>query len=160
MFSQKFGGGLGRNTGGGDKANIGGWGDISGFSDTWSGLSGFSDELTMGDIDWQSIINQGFAVGSQAINAFGGAHTGTQVGVNSSGGIFAIQQTTHPTFDEATLYSQGVNPVGGTPVVVPQQGVAEDALGSISALVSQHPIMVFGGIAALFLLYREPPRRR
>lgn len=43
-------------------------------------------------IDWNAIINQGFAIGSQAINAYSGQNTGTQIGYNpNQGGVFAIQ---------------------------------------------------------------------
>ena len=129
-------------------------------------LEGFTDGTAgFGDIDWQAVINQGFAVGSQAIAAYSGAHGGIQVGYNpAQGGVFAIQAT-RPVYDETQAYLN--NPYAGLnaqQVAALQAqnrgGVAEDALGSLASFVSQHPIMVFGGIAALFLLYREPPRRR
>ena len=131
------------------------------FAQKYLSLGGFSDQWTLGDtIDWNSIIRQAIATGDHAISAFSGAHTGTQVGVNAQGGIFSIT----PSYDEATLYNRGLNPVTGYPYASTQypaqQGVAEDALGSIGNFVSQHPLMVFGGIAALLLLMREPPRSR
>lgn len=154
MFSQKFGSGMGGMTDGAS-------GLVTGNDAGLGGFSGGSSTLGDVDLDWQDIINQAFAVGSQAISAFSGQHGGVQVGINPQGGIFAI------TPSNQTLYS---SPYGG---LTAQQiaalneqrqfaggGVAEDALGSLSSFVSQHPLMVFGAIAALFLLYREPPRRR
>jgi hypothetical protein len=41
------------------------------------------------------------------------------------------------------------NPQGG--------GALEQAFGGLTQFVSQNPLLVFGGIAALFLLYRQPP---
>ena len=165
MFASKFGanttlGGLTDGASGQLTGNEVGIPTAINFSN-WSDLSGFSDK-TLGDIDWQSIINQGFAVGSQAITAFSGAHGGTQIGYNTSqGGIFAIQAT-RPVYDEATMYANPYAGMNAQQIAALQNrgGVAEDALTSTANFVSQHPIMVFGAIAALFLLYREPPRRR
>lgn len=161
MFAQKWQGTLAGMSDGASGLNTGSAALTGGIS-SWGELSGFSDDLTMGAIDWQRIIDQAFATGSQAINAYSGRTGGVQVGYNpQQGGIFAIQQTS-PVYDEAAIYARGgVAPYGVNPYTQgPQGGAAEDALGSVANFVSQHPIWVFGGLAALYLLYRQPPHRR
>lgn len=117
-------------------------------------------------INWQSIINQGFGLGSQAISAWG--HNPTQqVGTS---GIIGIGQGYSPAAvlqaqsqQNSQLLSQQQALLAaqrGHTVAIGGQGVAEDALGSLGVFVSQHPLMVFGGIAALLLLYKQPPSRR
>lgn len=126
----------------------------------------FQSDGTFGDesINWNNVINQGFALASQAFNSFGGAHTGTQFGVNSSGGIFALTPA-RTNYDDGYQYSlsaqqqaallaanrTGVSGVGGT--------VGSGVDGIFNWLLS-NPLITFGGIAALYLLFREPPRRR
>src|SRR3954471_4005786 len=98
-----------------------------------------------GDIDWNSIIQQAFATGSQAISAYSGAHGGIQVGYNpQQGGVFSIQQTQPNLSAENALYGGGV-PAGAmtaqqiAALNASRGGVAEDAVGSIASFVSQHP---------------------
>lgn len=113
-------------------------------------------------IDWNAIINQSFAVGSQAINAYSGAHGGVQVGYNpSQGGVFAIQPSSG--------YSDsgyGANPYAN---MTPAQVAAyNSSLGSgvgsgvdgILQWASNNPMIVLGGAVGLYLLFREPPRAR
>lgn len=111
-------------------------------------------------INWNAVINQGIALGSHAISAFSGQHTGTQIGYNvSQGGVFAIT----PRYDETPYYGGGygnLSPQQLAALQAAQGGVAEDALGSITRFVSDHPIMIGGIVLGLYLLNREPPRRR
>jgi hypothetical protein len=133
--------------------------DFFGFTDPSYSIGGGSGSTWGGGIDWQSIINQGFGLGSQAISAWG--HNPTQqVG---TGGIIGIGQGYSPAaLLQASAQQQiAQQPVFSAPHAGPGgQGVAEDALGSLGVFVSQHPLMVFGGIAALFLLMTKPPSRR
>ena len=114
--------------------------------------------------NWLTVFNQSVGLASQAISAWG-RNPSTQVGQQYSGGVFTIQAI-RPAYDDTTMYQRGIqtNPYAGfTPdqlAALQRGGAAEDALGSIGNFVSAHPLMVFGGIAALFLLFKEPPRRR
>lgn len=124
------------------------------------------EETTLGAIDWNAVINQGFAVGSQAINAFSGAHGGAQVGYNSgSGGIFAIQATPRNNFDDTTRY-QTANPYAGLNAqqiasLQSRGGLGlDDAAGSITGFVQRNPLLVGAAALGAFLLFKEPPRRR
>ena len=109
---------------------------------------------TMGDIDWNSIINRGFDLGSQFMQSYGGRTVGTQT-YGSGGQIFAVQ--TKPSYDDGPVYTgvptnmQQVGGVGGT--------VGSGVDGIFNWLMS-NPLITFGGIAALYLLFKEPPRRR
>lgn len=115
-------------------------------------------------IDWNAVINQGFALGSHAIAAYSGANSGTQIGYNAGqGGVFAIQQTQPvgglqpyglanvPTYN-------GQNPSGGVGAGI-GSGVGS---GIDTALnwAAQNPVLVAGGALGLYLLFKEPPRRR
>lgn len=109
-------------------------------------------------LDWNNIINQGFAIGSQIIGAFGRNPT-TQIGYNpATGGIFAIggQQQVPPYQNPyAGLTADQVRQLQG--------GVGSTVGGGIDGIVNwllANPVITFGGIAALYLLFREPPRRR
>lgn len=111
-------------------------------------------------IDWNSIINQGFALGSQALNSFGGAHTGTQFAQGPQG-IFNIAQSGVP--------QQGYGGYGGmTPEqqawLVSQQNRGglgfDDAAGSIMSFITRNPLLVGAGVLGVYLLFREPPKRR
>lgn len=111
---------------------------------------------TLGAIDWNNVINQGFALASQGFNAFGGQNTGTQF-AQGSGGIFAL--TSRPSYDDSYRYTPTTQQyavansagVGGT--------VGSGVDGIFNWLMS-NPLITFGGIAGLYLLFREPPRRR
>jgi hypothetical protein len=118
---------------------------------------------TLGAIDWNSIINQGFAIGSQAIGAFGKRPT-TQVAAGQ-GGIFAINAPN-------ATYSNGVPP-GYYQLAAQQQTAAllaaqqnrnrlgvDDAIGSILSYIERNPLFVGAIVLGLFLLFKEPPRRR
>ena len=116
--------------------------------------------------NWLTVFNQSVGLASQAISAWG-HNPSTQVGQQYSGGVFTIQAI-RPAYDDTTAYYRNVqsNPYAGLnaqqlAVLTAQRGgVAEDALGSLGNFVSAHPLMVFGGIAAVYLLMSEPPRRR
>lgn len=113
-------------------------------------------------INWNAIIQQAFAVGSHAISAFSGQNTGTQVGYNTGqGGVFAIQPNVQ---NAGGGYS-------GAPVYTPEQlamlsrnngngGIGEDAFASITEFVQKYPVQIGAGVLALYLLMREPPKRR
>lgn len=115
-------------------------------------------------INWGSVINQGFGLASQIIGAWGRNPT-QQIGY---GGVTGIGQGYSPAAinqsqaqiqaaiaqqQQAALLANRTGGVGGS-------GVAEDFLGSLTSFVSRNPVPVFGGIFALYLLMREPPRRR
>lgn len=145
--------------GGGDDETMGGW---------WSGiLSSTANLFPKQGINWNQIINQGFGIGSQAISAFSGAHGGTQIGYNpSSQSVFAIQQT-QPT----TNFGATANPYAGmSPAQIQAAQAAIRTSGAGAALgggldgifnwLMANPLIAFGGVAALFLLFKEPPRRK
>jgi hypothetical protein len=108
---------------------------------------------TMGDIDWNAIINRGFDLGSQFMQSYGGRTVGTQT-YGSGGQIFAVQAK--PTYDDSYQYT--------VPTSVQQPGGVGGTVGSgvdgIFNWLMANPVITFGGIAALYLLFKEPPRRR
>lgn len=118
------------------------------------------DDATLGKIDWNSIINQAFGVGSQAISAFSGQNTGTQIGYNSSQGVFAINPggsiPNSQRFDETNLQTQLALAAAQR-----QGGLGFDAAaGGIMSYISNNPLLVGGIALGAYLLFREPPKRR
>lgn len=114
-------------------------------------------------IDWNAVINQSFAVGSQAINAYSGQHGGVQVGYNpSQGGVFAIQPSAAGYSDSG----YGTNPYANmTPAQVAAYnnslggGVGSGIDGALN-WVTQNPLLVGGIALGAYLLFKEPPRSR
>lgn len=110
-------------------------------------------------LNWNNIINQGFAIGSQLIGAFGRNPT-QQIGYNQSQGIFAIGQPTQVSYQQNNPYAN----MSPTQIQAYQQasigGGVGSGIDSTIAWATKNPLLVFGGIAAVFLLFREPPRRR
>lgn len=108
-------------------------------------------------INWTNVINQGFGIGSQAISAFSGQNSGTQIGYNpASQSVFAITPSNQLSPGGYAPYpasagSQGFGPSGG---------VAEDAFGSLTGFVSRNPLIIAAGALGVYLLMKEPPRRR
>lgn len=127
----------------------------------FDGNLGFEDSISNPNrIDWNSIIQQGFAVGSQAINAWSGQNGGVQVGYNpAQGGVFAIQsnQPNQPVYQNPYA---NMTPEQVIALQRRQSGLAEDAAGGIMGFIEKYPIPIAGGVLALFLLMKEPPRRR
>ena len=113
----------------------------------------FWGEGNFGDIDWNAIINRGFDLGSQFMQSYGGKTVGTQT-YGSGGQIFAVQSK--PSYDDSYQYT--------VPTNVQQPGGVGGTVGSgvdgIFNWLMSNPLITFGGIAALYLLFREPPRRR
>ena len=123
---------------------------------------GFPNEEqgTLGNIDWNSIINQGFGIGSQLIGAFGKRPT-TQIAYGADRGIFAIQG---PAGSDAGGYP--VNPYAG---MSPQQMAAYQAslgggvgsgIDGVINWIGRNPMIVLGGAIGAYLLFKDPPGRR
>ncbi len=131
---------------------------LAGSENTFEGLAG--DMETMDGIDWNNIINQAFGVGSQAISAFSGRNSGTQIGYNpASQSVFAIQASNTRGFDETPIYyAQGQQQAGYGPQGV--GGTVGSGVDGIFNWLMSNPLITFGGIAGLYLLFKEPPRRR
>lgn len=115
-------------------------------------------------LDWDAIIRQGFAVGSQAINAFSGRTTGTQIGYNPTQGIFAIQQT-QPNYDDRYAANPYASYTPEQLALRQQQGGGggiglDSAAGGIINFVANNPLLVGAVALGAFLLFREPPRSR
>jgi len=107
-----------------------------------------------GGIDWNQIINRSFDLGSQFMQSYGGRTVGTQT-YGSGGQVFAIQAK--PSYDDSyqyTLPNAGVQTTGGV------GGTVGSGVDGIFNWLMANPLITFGGIAALYLLFREPPRRR
>ncbi len=140
-----------------------------GVNNAWDGTMGlnwpsgyFDDFNGGGGIDWQSIINQGFGIGSQIIGAWG--HNPTQQigpggmpigqGYSPAAQLQAQAQLQQAIAQQnAQLYG---NQYGG-------QGVGTSVGSGLDGAINwavNNPIPVFLGIAGLFLLFREPPRSR
>ena len=123
------------------------------------GFDTFEDPVSNPSINWNAIIQQAFALGSHAISAFSGQNTGTQIGYNpNQGGVFAIQPNI------AAGGNVGNQPIYQTPEQLAYQrkqaGLLEDAGGGIMAFIEKYPIPIAGGVLALFLLFKDPPRSR
>ena len=112
----------------------------------------FWGEGNFGDIDWNSIINRGFDLGSQFMQSYGGRTVGTQT-YSTGGQIFAVQAK--PSYDDSYQYTV---PTGG--VQTAQGGIAEDAAGSLMGFVGRNPIPIALGVLGVYLLMKDPPRRR
>jgi hypothetical protein len=115
--------------------------------------------------NWLTVFNSSVGLASQAIAAWGRSPS-TQVASGYNSGVFTIQAIHPANFDDrlpmspypqyqtaqnATVLGQGVYGPGST--------IGGGIDGIFNWLLS-NPLITFGGIAALFLLFREPPRRR
>lgn len=117
---------------------------------------------TMGNpLDWNGIINQGFALASQAFNSFGGQTVGTQFATNGThGGIFALQ----PQANQGGGGSQ-TNPYAG---MSPEQiaaywsknrpGGLDSGLDAAIKWIGNNPLIIVGVGVGAYLLMKEPPR--
>lgn len=115
----------------------------------------FWGEGNFGSIDWNSIINRGFDLGSQFMQSYGGRTVGTQT-YGSGGQVFAVQSK--PSYDDSYQYTVptgGMQSVGGG-----VGGTVGSGVDGIFNWLMSNPLITFGGIAALYLLFKEPPRRR
>lgn len=138
-----------------DVGNDGTLGAItSGLIDVYGG----SANRSYNPLDWNGIINQAFALGSHAISAFSGQNTGTQIGYNRSQGIFAIQGS-QPVASYSNPYAS-MSPEQIAAYQRAQGGIAEDAFPGITSFISRNPLPIAAGVVAIYLLMREPPRRR
>lgn len=134
---------------------------LSGGSNTFEG-----DMETMAGIDWNGIINQAFGIGSHAISAFSGKNSGTQIGYNpQSGSVFAIQQS-QPirNFDDTGYYTEqqqyAIANAQRNAAAAGVGGTVGSGVDGVFNWLMANPLITFGGIAALYLLMKEPPRRR
>lgn len=123
-------------------------------------LGGGSSNSSNG-IDWNSIINQSFAIGSQAIAGWGRNPT-TQIAHNQSQGVFAIQSNPNQSYQQQTY-----NPYANmTPAEYEQYkkntlgGGLGSGLDQTIKWATENPMIVFAAIAGVYLLMREPPKRR
>lgn len=113
-------------------------------------------------VNWNNIWNNIFGVGSQAIAAWGNNPT-QQVGNYGTVGIgqgyspAAIGQSyaqIAAAQAQQQQYAGGIRPntAGGLGL--------DDAAGSITSFITRNPLLVAGGVLGVYLLMREPPRRR
>ncbi len=110
-------------------------------------------------INWQDFVNQSFALGSQALNSFGGAHTGTQFAQGPQG-IFNIANSGVPSQVGGGGYDGGMPPAQQQ--AAQQRGGLglDDAAGSFMGYIMRNPLLVGGIVLGAYLLFREPPKRR
>lgn len=114
---------------------------------------------TLGAIDFNSIINQGFGIGSQLIASLGKRPT-QQIGYSPGTGLFAIG-TPATGYDSASYQTGQLTAAQYAQLQGAQRGgVAEDAVSSITSFVSRNPLLVGAALLGTYLLFREPPRRR
>ena len=114
-----------------------------------------------GGVNWQSIINQGFGLGSQAIGAFG-HHPTQQVGAGGSpvGGGYspqAIKQANAQLQNSIGAQQRQLSGGGSS------GGLGSSVGGGVDGIIgwaTRNPIPVFLGIAGVFLLMKQPPGRR
>lgn len=122
----------------------------------------YGGETLAGPIDWQSVINQGFAIGSQIVGAIGKRPT-TQIASGQSG-IFAVNPPAGAYSEMPPGYYQLASQQQTAALLAAQQNRsglgADDALGSVLSFVQRNPLFVGAIALGLFLLFKEPPRRR
>jgi len=131
-----------------------------GFGPDIIGGDGTEYPSSGGGLDWQSIINQGFGIGSQIIAGWGRNQT-QQLGAGGVpvGGGYSPSQILGAA-GNIVRNTTPVNNAGG----VPNSGGIGNTVGSgldgIFNWAATNPVPVFIGIAGLFLLFRQPPGRR
>jgi len=122
----------------------------------------FSAPSNRNPLDWNGIINRGFDLASQAFQSFGGQTVGTQT-YGSGGQVFAINAQNQGGGYTANPYA-GMTAEQITALQSAQRGGVGSTLGGgidgIFNWLMANPLITFGGIAGIYLLMREPPRRR
>lgn len=112
-------------------------------------------------IDWQSVINQGFGITSQIL-ASRGKYPTQQIGAGGTpigGGYSPAAQLQAQAQVQQAIAQQSANQAVGLRGGNGGVGL-DDAATSITSFVQRNPLLVGGGVLALYLLMREPPRRR
>jgi len=115
--------------------------------------------------NWLTVFNQSVGLASQAISAWGG-NPSTQIGQQYSGGVFTIQGL-RPVYDDRMVpYANSGTQIpmnyGGQPQNVGSavgRGVGS-GIDAALAWATSNPMFVIGTGLALYLLFKEPPRRR
>ena len=117
-------------------------------------------------IDWNSILNQAFGLGSQAIGAWG--HNPTQqvgYGIQGYGQGYspaAVNQS-QAQIQQAIARQQAAARYAAGGGAGGAGGIGSTVGGGLDGIISwatANPLPVFLGIAGIFLLFREPPRGR
>ncbi len=127
----------------------GGYGSVPSYNPAGSG------------INWNSMWNSIFGVGSQAIAAWGqnpSQQVGNVPGIGQGYSPAAINQSQAAI--QAAIAQQQAALGLNNPRNLAGGGIAEDAFGGITNFISRNPIAVAGLAFGAYLLMREPPRRR
>lgn len=115
------------------------------------------DETMGGSLKLKDIFSGSLGIGSQLISGFGKNRT-QQIGYSPGNqSIFAVQ-TDSRNYDDRPIPLPYPNQYG--PGTGQGSGIAEDFFGSITGIISRNPLPIAAGIFGLYLLMREPPRRR
>ena len=114
--------------------------------------------------NWLTVFNQSVGLASQAMSAWG-RNPSTQIGQQYSGGVFTIQGL-RPVYDDRMIpYANSGTQVPmnyGQPQNVGSavgRGVGS-GIDAALAWATSNPMFVIGTGLALYLLFKEPPRRR
>lgn len=115
--------------------------------------------------NWLTVFNQSVGLASQAISAWG-RNPSAQIQQQYSGGVFTIQGL-RPVYDDRLVpYANSGTQVpmnyGGQPQNVGSAVGMGVGTGIDAALgwATSNPMFVIGAGLALYLLFKEPPRRR
>lgn len=129
---------------------------------TEPGYSGTEYPSSGGGLDWQSIINQGFGAASQIFAAWGRNPTQqTGVGGVPIGGGYSPAQV----LGAAGQLNQNANLSAQQQAALlaanqSRTNSLDGIFGSLTTTISNNPLIFAAGAVGLYLLFREPPRRR
>jgi hypothetical protein len=128
------------------------------FFNTFDDFGNSAAFNTGATIDWSAIISRGFDLGSQAIAAWGRNPTTQSAYDPRNNSVFQLSP------NQSGSYSSPYSNLTPQQLAALQSGGVGSTVGSgvdgIFNWLMSNPVITFGGLAALYLLFREPPRRR
>lgn len=110
--------------------------------------------------DWQSIVNQGFNAASQIFSAWGRNPSQQVLNGQPIGGGYSPSQVLGAAGqlqNNALTAQQQAALLAGNQT---RSNSLDGIFGSLTTTISNNPLIFAAGAVGLYLLFREPPRRR
>lgn len=115
-----------------------------------------------GGDDWRHLIDRGFNAASQIFSAWGRRPTQqTGYGGRAIGGGYSPAEVARAEAEAAAARNAYLrDPLGGTPDRPGNRNSLDGIFNSLTKTLQENPMIFAAGALGLYLLMREPPRRR